>query len=386
MGERKQNPVLRFGVFEASLSSGELRKHGLLIRVPSQPFKILAILLERPGDVVTRDDLRKNLWSAETFVDFEHSLNSAVKKLREALGDSAENPRYIETLPRVGYRFIASVSSNGPAVPVESAAMETASLAVPDHSTRLAYPKLLAIAAAFLAVGGLIWLAVRNSRPLIAQQDSIVLADFENRTGDAAFDGTLKRVLEIEFTQSPYLRVLPEQDVRQTLEYMRRRPDEPITKPLGLEICQRNAMQAMLSGSISSLGKHYVVTLEAMNCATGSVLTGATAEAESKERVLEALDNTSAKIRRKLGESLASIRKFATPITEATTGSLEALKMFALGDDLRRQGKPVEALPFFQRAVEIDPQFTLAYGRLGSVYANLNEMGLARQYLKKPFN
>lgn len=111
MAEQTQKPVVRFGVFEASLLSGELRKHGLLIRVPGQPFKILAIFLERPGEVITRDELRKSLWPAETFVDFEHSLNSAIKKLRESLGDSAENPRYIETLPRVGYRFIAPVNA-----------------------------------------------------------------------------------------------------------------------------------------------------------------------------------------------------------------------------------------------------------------------------------
>jgi DNA-binding winged helix-turn-helix (wHTH) protein len=102
MAEQTQKPVVRFGVFEASLLSGELRKHGLLIRVPGQPFKILAIFLERPGEMVTRDELRRSLWPAETFVDFEHSLNSVIKKLREALGDSAENPRYIETLPRLG--------------------------------------------------------------------------------------------------------------------------------------------------------------------------------------------------------------------------------------------------------------------------------------------
>ena len=114
MDQQTQKPVVRVGVFEASLSSGELRKHGLLIHVSGQPFKILAILLERPGEVVTRDELRKSLWSAETFVDFEHSLHSAIKKLRDVLGDSAENPRYIETLPRLGYRFIAPVGVEWP--------------------------------------------------------------------------------------------------------------------------------------------------------------------------------------------------------------------------------------------------------------------------------
>src|SRR5260370_41886316 len=145
MAEQTQKPVVRFGVFEASLPSGELRKHGLLIRVPRQPFKILAILLERPGEVVTRDELRRSLWSAETFVDFEHSLNSAIKKLREALGDSAENPRYVETLPRLGYRFIAPVSSGDPEAAVEPYPQPASAPAVPQARYRLATPTLLRI-------------------------------------------------------------------------------------------------------------------------------------------------------------------------------------------------------------------------------------------------
>ena len=385
MAEQIQNPVVRFGVFEARLSSGELRKRGLPIRVPGQPFKILSMLLERPGEVVTRDELRKSLWSAETFVDFEHSLNSAIKKLRQALGDSAENPRYIETLPRLGYRFIAPVSSGGPEVTVEPAPQPASAAAVPHARYRLAHSKLPVAAAVLLGVGGVMWYTLWRTPPLIAEQDSIVLADFENRTRDPAFDGTLNKVLEVEMSQSPYFNILPDQNVRQTLEYMRRRPDEPITKQVGLEICQRNAAKAMVSGSIASLGNRYVLTLEALNCTTGSVLAGAKAEAESKERVLRALDDSTGKIRRKLGESMASIRKFDAPIEEATTGSLDALKMFAQGDELRRQGKAAESIPFFKRASELDPQFTLAYGRLGAVYANLSENGLAKQYLEKAF-
>jgi tetratricopeptide (TPR) repeat protein len=385
MAEQTQKPVVRFGVFEACLPSGELRKHGLLIRVPGQPFKILAIFLERPGEVVTREELRKSLWPAQTFVDFEHSLNSAIKKLREALGDSAENPRYIETLPRLGYRFIAPVSAGDPEANVEPAPQPAPAPAVPDAGYRLARPKLLAITVVILAVGGVTWYTLRRAPPIVTEQDSIVLADFENRTGDPAFDGTLQKVLEVEISQSPYLNVLPDQTVRQTLEHMRRRPDEPITKQVGLEICQRNAVKAMVSGSIARLGNRYVVTLEALNCATGGVLAGAKAEAESKERVLRALDDCTGTIRRKLGESLASIRKFGAPIEEATTGSFDALKAFTLGDELRRQGKVAESIPFFKRATELDPQFTLAYGRLGAAYFNLSENGLARRYVEKAF-
>lgn len=385
MAEQAQKPVVRFGVFEASLLSGELRKHGLLVRVPGQPFKILTILLERPGEVITRDQLRQILWSADTFVDFEHGLNSAVKKLREALGDSAENPRYIETLPRVGYRFIAPVSSSGLEATVEPAPPPAPAPTAVAHLRYRSAPMLAVAATALLGVGGVIWYTLWHRPPLLTQQDSIVLADFENQTGDPAFDGTLKKVLEVEISQSPYLNILSDQDVRQTLAYMRRRPEEPITKQVGLELCQRSAAKAVVSGSIASLGNRYVLTLEALNCATGGVLAGTKAEAESKERVLRALDDTTATIRRKLGESLASIRKFGAPVEEATTGSLDALRMFTTGDELRRQGKVAESIPFFKRATELDPQFTLAYGRLGAAYANLSESGLSKEYLGKAF-
>jgi DNA-binding winged helix-turn-helix (wHTH) protein/tetratricopeptide (TPR) repeat protein len=385
MSGQTKNPVVRFGVFEASLSSAELRKHGLLIRVPGQPFQILAMLLERPGEVVTRDELRKRLWSAETFVDFEHSLNSAMKKLRGALGDSADTPRYIETVPRVGYRFIAPVDTGKSPAVVEPAPPPVSPPAARPASLRSGYRMVVAAAATILAVTSVVWYAVRSTRPLITEQDTIVLTDFENRTGDAAFDGTLKKVLEVEIGQSPYLNVLPDQKAGQTLAAMRRRPDEPITRQVGLEICQRNSAKATISGSIARLGNRFVLTLEALTCDTGGVLAAATAEAASKERVLRALDDTTAKIRRKLGESLASVRKFDAPMEEATTGSLDALKMFTLGDEMRRQGKTTESIPLFKRAIELDPLFTLAYGRLGAVYANLDESGLARQCLEKAF-
>lgn len=387
MAEQTQKSVVRFGVFEVSFESGELRKHGLLIRVPGQPFKILAMLLERPGAIVTRDELRKRLWSEETFVDFEHSLNSAIKRLREALRDSAESPRYIETLPRLGYRFIAPVSLGGPetAIGLRPQPAAPSPPTAPPLPHRPASSKLLPIAIVILAVGFAIWYALSHRRPPITEQDTILLADFENRTGDTAFDGTLQKVLEVEISQSPYLNVLPDQKVRETLEYMRRRTDEPVTRQVGLEVCQRNAVKAMLTGSIGSLGNRYVLTLEALNCATGSVVAGATAEAESKERVLQVLGDATSKVRRKLGESLASIQKFGTPIEQATTASLDALKMYAQGEDLRRQGKEIEAIPSYKRATELDPQFGLAYARLGTVYANLREQGLARQYLEKAF-
>jgi len=275
---------------------------------------------------------------------------------------------------------------SSPGAPGDSARIpRDLATSVAQHSRGLmAHAKSLAIAAAVLAVGGVLWYALR-SKPPITERDSIVLADFENRTGDTAFDGTMKKVLEVAISQSPHLNILPDQSVQQGLALMRRRADEPITKQVGLEICQRSSAKAVISGSIASLGSRYVLTLEALDCATGDVLAGATAEADTKERVLTALDKGTSKMRRKLGESLASIQKFSAPIEEATTGSLDALKMFTVGDDLRRQGKAAESLPFFKRAVELDPQFTLAYGRLGAVYANLDDSPRAKQYLEQAF-
>jgi DNA-binding winged helix-turn-helix (wHTH) protein/tetratricopeptide (TPR) repeat protein len=358
--------------------------------IPLQPkaFDTLLVLVQHSDRVVSKDELMKLVWP-DAFVE-ESNLTQNIFVLRKTLGERAGEHRFIVTVPGRGYRFAETVRTTGESddVIVESPSPAPAKIDedfVPHSQPRPGYRKLLATVAVILPVGGVLWFTVRNTRPPITEQDTIVLADFENRSGDPAFDGTLQKVLEIEISQSPYLNVMPDQDVRQTLEYMRRRRDEPVTRQVGLEICQRKAAKAMMTGSIASLGNRYVLTLEALNCATGGVLAGTTAEAENKDRVLKTLDDATARIRRKLGESLASIRKFGAPIEQATTGSLEALKMFAQGDELRRQDKAAESVAFFKRAIELDPQFALAFGRLGAVYANLNESVLARQYAEKAF-
>jgi len=392
--------LLEFGDFCLDPGRRLLFREKQPIQLQPKAFDTLLALVQNSERVVSKDELMKLVWP-DAFVE-ESNLTQNIFVLRKTLGETAGDNRFIVTVPGRGYRFAEMVrtvveeddvvveSHSVSRVTIEEARVpEVFEPAVPpphpSHPSWLAHRKHVAIAAVILAVGGVVWYAVRNTRPPITEQDSIVLADFENRTGDVAFDGTLQKVLEIEISQSPYFNILPDQDVRQTLEYMRRRPDEPITRQVGLEICQRKAVKAMMSGSIASLGNRYVLTLEALNCATGGVLAGATAEAESKERVLRALDDATAKIRRSLGESLASIRKFGAPIEQATTGSLDALKMFAQGDELRRQDKPGEAAAFFKRAIELDPQFTLALGRLAAVYANLKETGLAKQFAERAF-
>jgi eukaryotic-like serine/threonine-protein kinase len=200
--------VLRFGVFEVHVRSGELRKQGVRIKLQEQPFHVLTVLLQRPGEVVTREELRSQNWPADTFVDFDNSLNTAINKLREALGDSAESPRFIETMPRRGYRFIAPVTSvdgRGEVAP-----------AAPSHGWKFT---VLIVALAIAAVGGGLYWRSRSARRL-TDKDTIVLADFTNTSGDPVFDGTLREGLSVELEQSPFLSLVSEQEIHQTLRMM----------------------------------------------------------------------------------------------------------------------------------------------------------------------
>src|SRR6266481_2604245 len=212
--ETRPPVLLRFGVFEVDLRAGELRKQGKRIKLQEQPFQVLAVLLQRPGEVVTREELRSQNWPPDTFVDFDNSLNTAINKLREALGDSADNPRFIETLPRRGYRFIAPVTN------VDGTTRGTAagvSAGVPLRSRKIVVTAAIALLAAGIA-GGLLWRA-RQVRHL-TEKDTIVLGDFANSTGDAVFDGTLREGLSVELEQSPFLSLLSEGGIHQTLRMM----------------------------------------------------------------------------------------------------------------------------------------------------------------------
>ena len=198
------------------------------------------------------------------------------------------------------------------------------------------------------------------------------------------FDGTLKQALAVQLEQSPFLNILSQQSVRETLGFMGRSPDERLTNQLAREVCQRAGIKAMLSGSISTLGNHYVIDLQALNCATGDSIAHEQAEAENKEVILKSLGQAATSLRAKLGESLSSIQKFDTPLQEATTSSLEALKMFNLAET-QRISSEVGAIPFYKKAIELDPNFAVAYARLGMVFYNSGEGNSAMQYMKQAF-
>jgi serine/threonine protein kinase len=222
---------------------------------------------------------------------------------------------------------------------------------------------VVAMAAMFM-----VWSQDRG--PALTEEDDLLLADFVNTTGDSVFDGTLKQALAVKLRESPFLNVYPDEKVRETLEFMERGPDERISKSIGREVCQRQALKAMLTGQIAPLGSKYVVTLEAIDCQTGSSLAMSQVEAASQEDVLAAVGEATTEIRRELGESLASIEKYDAPIDQATTKSLEALKAFDMGQRTRATEGDEAAIPFFQKAIELDPNFALAHGRLGTCYSN----------------
>ncbi|MGH9906115.1 MAG: protein kinase domain-containing protein, partial [Pyrinomonadaceae bacterium] len=220
------------------------------------------------------------------------------------------------------------------------------------------------IAALFvLAIGAGVFFYFNRAQAL-TDKDTVLLADFANTTGEAVFDGTLKQALAVQLGQSPFMNIFPEERVRQTLRFMGRSPDDRITRDIGREICERQGIKALLVGSISSLGSHYVITLEALNATTGDTLARDQVEAENKEQVLSSLGKSASRLREKLGESLNSIKKFDVPLEQATTSSLEALKAYATGNEQRNKGNQAETRRHYERAIELDPNFAMAYARL----------------------
>jgi eukaryotic-like serine/threonine-protein kinase len=363
----------RFDAFEVDMRSGEVRKHGIRLKLHGQPFQVLSLLLEHPGDLVTREELRQKLWPGDTFVDFDTGLNSAVKKLRDALCDSAEEPRYIETLPRRGYRFIAPVENGdltAPAAVHEKIAVVP--LATPVSLTKRWRVFGVAAFALFLVV------AVASSRvffarPVLTGTDVILLANFVNKTGDPIFDNSLDKPLEVKLTESPFLSVLSEADVASTMRMMRRNPDERVTQDLGVEICKRRGLRALVVPEIAAIGNTYVITLDAMDAHNQKLIARQQAEANNKDQVVAALGKAGSQLRKRLGEDLSSLQKFDAPLDLATTSSLDALQAYRSGLTLYRSGKRREAIPFFERAVELDPQFCSAYDLLGRTHHSLDD-------------
>jgi tetratricopeptide (TPR) repeat protein len=232
---------------------------------------------------------------------------------------------------------------------------------------------------ALLAAGGFFYYRYSHSSKL-TEQDTIVLADFTNTTGDAVFDDTLKQALAIQLEQSPFLRIVDEERVQQTLRLMSQPVDTHLTPKIAREICQRTQSAAVLEGSIASLDNEYIVGIKAVNCANGEVLTQKQVRAVGKAKVLQALDDAAIDLRQKLGESLSTVQKYDTPIDRATTSSLEALKSFSIARKaMSGDGGYAAAIPPLKKAIELDPNFAMAHAALGTCYGNLGEIAAAAE-------
>jgi eukaryotic-like serine/threonine-protein kinase len=307
-----------------------------------------------------------------------HASSGAVAAVR-ASGSVAAAP----SAPSVASGSSGVATSAQPA----SGSTPTPIASAPDSVVTSAkwLPWAVGITALVLLAIGAFFFFPRHT-PALTEKDTVVLSDFVNTTGDAVFDGTLNEALAVQLGQSPYLNIMPESRIQQTLRFMGRDPNERVTRELAKEICVRENAKAVIAGSIASLGNDYVVTLEATNAQTGDSLARQQVEASSKEQVLKSLDKAATALRQQLGESLSSVQQFATPLEQATTSSLDALKAFSQGNALHAAGQDQESLASLKKAVEQDPNFAMAYAVFGVSSSNLGNRNDAELYLGKAYD
>jgi class 3 adenylate cyclase/tetratricopeptide (TPR) repeat protein len=276
--------------------------------------------------------------------------------------------------------------AGSPEVPKKIGAQRAASSLIASNAKKrkLSPPMITGIAALALAsLSG--WLFYTHKAHALNSTDTIVVGGFTNKTGDAVFDDTLRQGLTVQLEQSPFLSLISDERIQQTLRFMEKQPDARLTPQIARDICQRTESKAYIAGSLASLGNQYVLGLKAVNCQTGGALAEDQLTADSKEHVLSALDQAAAKLRQKLGESLSTIERFYTPLWEATTNSLEALQAYSVGLKEMGAGDYHASVPFFQKAIRLDPNFAMAYSALGTSYSVLGELNVAAEHSKKAY-
>jgi DNA-binding winged helix-turn-helix (wHTH) protein/tetratricopeptide (TPR) repeat protein len=378
--------LYEFGPFRLDAAQRLLSRDRRPILLQPKAFETLLVLVRNSDRVVLKEELLDAVW-ADTFVQ-ESNLTQNIFVLRKALGDADDGDakrRYIVTVPGRGYRFAEKVRTLGEPEPVLREEQPPVKAAVPPRwrASRAIVIAVLAVAA--LALSVLAYLHFRP-RPTLASNDTVVLSEFANMTGDRVFDGTLRQGLFIQLEQSPFLNLLSDQRVAQTLSLMALPKGTRLTPELAREVCQRTGSAAVLSGYIAAVGTRYLLTLHAVNCANGEVMASTETQAIDKNHVLDALGKITAEMRTRLGESLASVQKLDAPLENVTTPSLEALQAYSLGRRAETLGRGPEAATFYQRAANLDPKFAQAYVSLGVSYFNADEASRAAENLQKAYD
>jgi len=363
---------VRFGAFELDLSTGELRStetpnpnNKVLLR--EQVFQVLRILVEREGKIVAREEIKSRLWANDTVVDFDQSINATIKALRRALGDSADDPRYIETLARRGYRLMPTIE-----YPESAPGTVPAEVNAGTHPTR-SRRRWVVATGALLAVSALgVWrYEVYRHRITLAPTDTIVLADIDNRTSDPIFDGALNTALRYEMEQTPYLNLLGLDKTYATMGQMKLAPTTKITPGVARQICSKTNSKMAIADSIGDAGNRYHLQIKALDCGTGATLAEVGTDISARSQVVHELGATAVRLRKKLGEPAESLARFNQPLEKALSPSLEALESGNQGVKLFLAGNPQAALYLFQREVELDPNLAITYEGIGAAQGTL---------------
>ena len=381
--------LVRFEDFELDLRAYQVRRSGRTLKLERIPMEVLLLLAERRGQLVTREEIIEKLWGKDVYLDTDNAINTAIRKIRQVLKDDPEQPRFVQTITGKGYRFIAPVIEPGTKEEVLEPKGGSARAAKTEESAtgmhfrkRWVFLVGAAVVVAALAQAGYFYL---HRAAKLTDKDTIVLADFANSTGDPVFDDTLRQGLAVQLGQSPFLSLISEERIQQMLKLMAKPADTRLTPEVSREICERTASAAVLDGAIAGLGSQYVLTLRAKDCRSGDVLDEEQVQAAKKEDVLNALSQIASKFRTRVGESLTTVEKHDTPLAEATTPSLEALKSYSTALKVLFSTGSSAALPLFQRAIEIDPKFAAAHAYVGRMYGDLGETALSAESTSRAY-
>ncbi len=361
MKPEPSTPRLQFGRFVFDVQGAELTRQGIRVRIQDKPLRLLQLFLRRPGELVTRAELQKELWPDAAFLDFEDGLNTAVRKLREALGDAADKPRFLETVPRHGYRWIAEVTAE-PEAPALAPAAPSPAAPPPAPRRRWLWPT--ATAGFLLLAAGAWWLLRGRAVFAFRARDSVLIAAMDNQTGQPRLDQALDGALTVSLEQSDRLLVFPQDRVPSLLRLMNLPAGARVTPAVGRELCEREDIRALIAPGITRAGRQYELTAELIDPSTGAVVRSYSVPAANSDHILSALGLLANDLRRDLGESLLQVQTNSRPLPEVTTPSLAALQDYADGQRQWARGRFQAAVALYRDALHDDPGFAMAHAAL----------------------